>query len=105
MSEDYTLWIHPGDAAARGICEGELVRLESPEGAMDVSVRVTERIIPGTVSFNEGLWPVLRRQKNEIPDQVDQGGGVNILTSTEPTLPSRSSRTHSVFVEVRSRKA
>jgi len=92
--------MNPLDADARGIAKGSVVRVESPEGAVEVTVNVTDRIIPGTVSFNEGLWPALISRDEEV---LDQAGAVNILTSTEPTLPSRSSRTHTVFVEVRNR--
>jgi len=31
------------------------------------------------------------------------GGSVNILTSTEPAMPSRGSRTHSTAVEIKLR--
>ena len=41
-----------------------------------------------------GAWPVF------AADGVDTGGCANVLTSTVPTLPSRGSRTHTVFVEV-----
>jgi len=42
-----------------------------------------------------GMWPEFG------PDGTDTAGAVNVLTSTVPTQPSRSSRTHSVAVQVR----
>jgi len=41
----------------------------------------------------EGAWL-------DLKGSIDHGGSVNILTSTEPTLPSRGSRTHTVLIQV-----
>ncbi|MDA3958667.1 molybdopterin dinucleotide binding domain-containing protein [Oceanispirochaeta sp.] len=97
MEEDLGLWIHPDDAASRGIRTDSLVILSSLQGSIKRTVRITEGIIPGTVSLNEGLWPELLRSDAGV---LDTGGSVNVLSSTEPTLPSLSSRTHTVFVQV-----
>ena len=93
--EEQALWMNPEDAKGRRIEEGGLVEVESPEGKMRIPVRITEDIMPGVVCLIAGMWPRIG------PDGVDTAGAANILTSTVPTTPSLSSRTHSVGVEVR----
>ncbi|MHB1295190.1 MAG: molybdopterin-containing oxidoreductase family protein [Anaerolineae bacterium] len=88
------LWMHPDDAAARGIAEGQRVLVRNVQGRVEVPAYVTEDILPGVVCLHAGAWPLLRA------DGVDTAGSPNVLTTTEPTLPSQSSRTHSVLVQV-----
>jgi anaerobic dimethyl sulfoxide reductase subunit A len=92
--EDQALWIHPLDAAERGIEDGEPASVTSPEGRVRITARVTERIMPGVVCLLQGAWPCFES------DGTDTAGSANVLTSTEPTLPSHGSRTHSVLVQV-----
>jgi anaerobic dimethyl sulfoxide reductase subunit A len=63
-------------------------------GRVRVPLKITNRIMPGVVSLQEGVWPEFDR------DGTDTAGSANVLTSTTPTLPSQGSRTHSVNVEV-----
>ena len=42
--------IHPEDAAANLIQEGEFVCLESPRGKVDVKARITDEVKPGILS-------------------------------------------------------
>jgi anaerobic dimethyl sulfoxide reductase subunit A len=93
--EPQRLWLHPADARERGIRQGRLVRVSSPQGELVVAAWVTERIMPGVVCLANGVWPEMG------PDGMDSAGSANLLTSTEPTLPSRGSRTHSTGVQVR----
>jgi len=92
--EKQALWIHPHDAAERGIENDQQVCVTSPEGRLRIIARVTEDIMPGVVCLLEGVWPSFE------PDGADTAGSVNVLTSTVPTLPSYGSRTHSVLVQV-----
>jgi anaerobic dimethyl sulfoxide reductase subunit A len=92
--EKQKLWMHPTDAGDRGIDSGTQVFVASPEGRMRIEAWVTEDIMPGVVCLLEGVWPSLE------PDGTDVAGSANVLTSTVPTLPSHSSRTHSVLVQV-----
>jgi anaerobic dimethyl sulfoxide reductase subunit A len=92
--EEHALWIHPHDAERRGIGNDQRVYVTSPEGRLRIKTRVTEGIVPGVVCLLQGVWPSFG------PDGTDTAGAVNVLTSTEPTLPSYGSRTHSVLVQV-----
>jgi len=92
--EPQVLWIHPTDAASRGVVDGQLVLARNPQGQVRIPARVTQDIMPGVVCLLAGAWPRFGS------DGTDAGGCPNVLTPTEPTLPSQGSRTHSVWVQV-----
>ncbi len=48
--------IHPTDAVARGIADGDLVRLENARGWVKLRARVTDDIRPGVVASPKGRW-------------------------------------------------
>jgi anaerobic dimethyl sulfoxide reductase subunit A len=93
--EKQELWINPFDAASRDIVNGEEVYVSNPQGTIRIVSHVTEDIMPGVICLLEGVWPVFDSKGIEI------AGSVNVLTPTVPTLPSHSSRTHSVLVQVK----
>jgi formate dehydrogenase major subunit len=49
LKSDY-LMIHPKDAVANLINEGDYVCLESPRGKVDVKARITDEVNPGVLS-------------------------------------------------------
>ncbi|MEZ4448998.1 MAG: molybdopterin dinucleotide binding domain-containing protein [Nannocystaceae bacterium] len=49
-----TLLIHPEDAAAAGIADGDLVEVRSSVGAVELPAEVSDDIMPGTVSIPHG---------------------------------------------------
>ncbi len=93
--EPQALAMNPADARQRGVADGQAVLVSSPQGEVRVAVSVTEDIMPGVVSLAAGVWPELD------PQGTDTAGSANLLTSTQPTLPSRGARTHSTWVQVR----
>ena len=68
------VWLNVTDAAARGIADGQRVRVFNARGATVLPAKVTDRIAPGVVSIKEGAW--------FIPDAdgVDTQGCANVLT-------------------------
>jgi molybdopterin guanine dinucleotide-containing S/N-oxide reductase-like protein len=92
--EEHSLWINPYDAESRDILNGDEILVTSPNGSLTVRAKITHDIMRGVVCLLEGIWP------NIDAKGIDRAGAVNILTSTVPTLPSQSSRTHSVIVQV-----
>jgi len=92
--EEHKLWIHPNDATERGIENDQQVLVSSPQGKVRLPARVTENIMLGVVSINQGVWPSFDS------DGTDTAGAANVLTSTEPTMPSRGTRTHFTLVQV-----
>jgi anaerobic dimethyl sulfoxide reductase subunit A len=54
-AEKQEIWINSVDAGARGIKNGDMVKVTSGVGATILPARVTERIIPGTVNIDQGM--------------------------------------------------
>lgn len=48
--------IHPADAAARGVAEGDIVRIFNDRGACLAAATLTEGIRPGVVQLPTGAW-------------------------------------------------
>ncbi|HEY7171982.1 MAG TPA: molybdopterin-dependent oxidoreductase [Vicinamibacterales bacterium] len=53
---DVKLLMHPSDADARGLAEGDLVRIFNDLGEVHCVLNVLPTIRPGTVSLPKGLW-------------------------------------------------
>jgi len=70
--------ISPEDAAARGIADGDVVRIFNDRGQILTGVVVTDAIRPGVIRVNEGGWydPV----DPGMPGSLDAYGDVNVLT-------------------------
>ncbi|GAC1369942.1 MAG: molybdopterin oxidoreductase family protein [Ktedonobacteraceae bacterium] len=52
-----TLRMHPDDAAARGICSGQLVRVSNERGWCRLIAEVTEDVRPGVLATATVWWP------------------------------------------------
>ena len=78
------------DAAARGIGDGDSIRVESPRGAARFTARITDATRPGVVVI-EGIW-----WHRFSPD----GLGVNVLTSDRVADLGGGPAFHSNLVQV-----
>ena len=63
--------LHPADAAARGIAEGDIIRLFNDRGACLAAAVLSEDVRPGVVHLPTGAWY----------DPADAGGGRAALRS------------------------
>jgi len=82
--DGYPWWparIHPSDAGLRGIRHGDIVKLYNDRGGVLCIAEVTERIRPGIIHSyaSSALYDPLEPGK---AGSVDQGGCINILTSS-----------------------
>lgn len=76
--------IHPEDASARGIKDGDIVRIHSKRGQVLAGAVVTENIIKGTVALHEGAWyDPMDLGESEKP--LCKNGCANVLTRDEGT--------------------
>lgn len=89
-----TLWMHPSDAAARNLQDGEEVLVWNDRGRIRIPVYVTERIMKGVVAMAQGAW--YRPDK----DGTDTAGSINVLTSQHPTPYAKGNPQHTNLVEV-----
>ena len=91
--------IHPADAAARGVADGELVRLFNDRGGVICAAQVTERVRPGVVHSYESSAIYEPIGAPGVSD--DLGGCVNILTPSRPIIErSHSMAGNSCLIEV-----
>lgn len=92
--EPQSMWINPSDAAARGIADGDKVKVFNNRGALMIPARVTARIRPGVVAIPQGAW--------YTPDKngVCQRGCINVLTSERATPLAHGNAQHTILVEV-----
>ena len=72
--------IHPDDAAAHSIEDGDLVRIVSRRGAVEIAAKLTDEMTPGTLALPHGWGHAGGWQL------ANEHGGVNynLLTSAEP---------------------
>ncbi|MBN1191701.1 MAG: molybdopterin-dependent oxidoreductase [Dehalococcoidales bacterium] len=91
------LWINPGDAAARGIENGDVVMIYNERGGVLAGARVTERIMPGAVYIDHGA-----RYDPVVPGELDRGGAINTITPHHTTSKNATGMVVSAFlVEVK----
>ena len=88
------LWIHPLDADARGLTDGDLVRVFNDRGETRVPCAVTRRILPGVVDLPQGAW------WTPDADGVDTAGSINVLTSERWTPYAFGAAMQTVMVQV-----
>jgi anaerobic selenocysteine-containing dehydrogenase len=77
---DVVLTMHPADADARGLANGDLVRIFNELGEVHCALKVAAAIRPGTVSLPKGIWRRSTRNNTTgtalVPDTLtDLGAG------------------------------
>jgi len=70
--------LHPDDAAARGIADGDLVRMFNDRGACLAAARLSDRIRRGVVRLSTGAWFDPADQGSNMP--LEKHGNPNALT-------------------------
>jgi anaerobic selenocysteine-containing dehydrogenase len=91
---DAKLTMHPDDAAARGLADGDIVRVFNDLGEVHCPLRVLPAIRPGTVSLPKGLW---RRSTLNgstgtalVPDTLTDIGGGACFNDARVQVTSRA---------------
>ena len=69
--------IHPEDAAAQAIVDGDVVQLGNVRGDIRLHAKISDGVKPG-VLIAEGIWPNSAHLDGE---------GINVLTGADPVAP------------------
>jgi anaerobic selenocysteine-containing dehydrogenase len=77
-----TLLIHPRDASARGIRDGEMVVVRSRTGAVPVRAEISDRMMQGVVSLPHG-WSGARGGPKQSIGSPGPGASLNDLTDDQ----------------------
>jgi anaerobic dimethyl sulfoxide reductase subunit A len=73
------VWIHPDDAAARGIADGQKVRIYNDRGGLVLPAVVSDGMARGVVAITEGTW-------YQLDDSgLDRGGNPNMVSLDRPS--------------------
>jgi biotin/methionine sulfoxide reductase len=91
--------MHPKDAAARGIADGEVVRLFNERGACLAGAMISEAVLPGIVVLPTGAWydPL----EPGVPGTLEVHGNPNVLTLDKGTSRlGQGPSAHSCLIEV-----
>jgi biotin/methionine sulfoxide reductase len=83
VADREALWIHPQDAAARGIMDGDVVRVYNERGTCLAGAVVTEAIRPGVVQLATGAW--FDPMDPATAGSLDKHGNPNVLTLDKGT--------------------
>jgi predicted molibdopterin-dependent oxidoreductase YjgC len=69
------VWLNPAEAAARGIKDGDIVKVYNERGTVLGGAYLTERLMPGVAYMDHGArWDPI------IPGKLDRGGAINTIT-------------------------
>ena len=85
-----TVTLHPADAAARGLAEGQRVRLSNETGSLELALSIAETIPQGVALSPKGRWP----------RQEGTGANVNVLNPGLKSDMGESTCVHGVEVEI-----
>jgi trimethylamine-N-oxide reductase (cytochrome c) len=77
------VWIHPTDAAARGIKDGDIVKLLNERGTVLGGAIVWERIMPGVTYQDHGARADMI--STEPGHSIDRGGANNLISPANGT--------------------
>ncbi len=75
-----TIRVHPGDAAARGLVDGEPARVHNARGEFTATVVVTDAVRPGVAATTKGHWVKhVGANANETVEERDSDMGAGAV--------------------------
>jgi len=91
--------INPADATARGIADGDVVRVFNDRGACLAGAVVSDAVMPGAIQLPTGAW--FDPATPGVPGGLEKHGNANVLTADRGTSKLAQGPTaHSCLVEV-----
>ena len=76
------MWMHPADAKARNLAEGDIVYVYNDRGKVMSALHITERVMPGTIWQTYGAWEDPLDPTEEKP--IDRSGNMNTISNPAP---------------------
>ena len=97
------VWMNAIDAQNYGVSSGDTVEIYNERGSIEVTVRVTPRVIPGVITLGQGAWfkPDPNGRTGSTGKVVDIGGAINSLTRYMPTPVAKGNPQHTNRVQIR----
>ncbi len=93
------VWIHPEDAARRGIGSGDVVRIFNERGQVLAGAVVTDLVMPGVAQLATGAW--YDPFDPSRPGSLEKHGNPNALTLDKGTSKlAQGPIAHSCLVEI-----
>ena len=93
------VWIHPSDAEARGLANGDIVRLFNDRGELLAGVVVTPEVREGVVQLSTGAW--YDPADASAARSLDKHGNPNVLTLDKGTSRlGQGPIAHSALIEI-----
>jgi biotin/methionine sulfoxide reductase len=93
------LTMHPEDAAARGIGNGDVVRVYNDRGACLAGVIVSDALRKGVAQLSTGAW--YDPEQPGVPGSLCKHGNPNVLTRDQGTSKlGQAPSAHSLLVEI-----
>jgi biotin/methionine sulfoxide reductase len=94
------LCMNPADAAARGLADGDVVRIDSVRGACLAGLRVSDQVRPGVAQIATGAW--YDPAEPGVPGSLCKHGNPNTLTPDRGSSAlAQACSAQSTLVEVR----
>ena len=91
--------MHPDDASARGLSEGDLAKVFNDRGALLACVSIAETIRPGVIRVATGAW--YDPTRFDEAGALEKNGNPNVLTPDRGTSKLAQGPTaHSALVEI-----
>ena len=91
--------LHPDDAAARGIADGDIVRVFNDRGELLAGAVLTEKVRQGVIRLSTGAW--YDPAEPGRPGSLEKHGNPNVLTPDRGTSKlAQGPIAHSALVEV-----
>jgi len=87
------VWLHPSEAAKRGIKNGDVVDIYNERGHVLCGAYVTERVMPGVVYIDHGA-----RYDPIVPGELDRGGAINTICPHNITSKNCAGHVVSAFL-------
>lgn len=93
------VWLHPDDAGARGISDGDVVRIYNLRGALLAGAVVTDQVMAGVAQLATGAW--FDPLDPATPSDLEKHGNPNVLTLDKGTSKlAQAPIAHSCLVEI-----